>query len=221
MSKVIKFTFLALLGFSSLKAELQFEETRDIWDAPIGAREMITEFKFKNTGDKPVEIVSTNTKCDCTVAALEKKVFEPGESGSLTATFTFGDREGNHKKTILVYTNYTGSNPIELDMMANIQPLLSVTPRILFWKSGSTAEPKTVKLFAEQSDVLELVQFPKSADNFTISQIEQDGSEITLKITPTSTDAPVREDIKFSINRKAEDGGSEVVVTKDLFLMIR
>ena len=69
--------------------------------------------------------------------------------------------------------------------------------------------------------MLELVQSPQTADNFAISQIEQNGSEITLKITPTSTDAPVREDIKFSINRKTEDGGSEVVVTKDLFLMIR
>jgi hypothetical protein len=47
-------------------------------------------FPFTNTGEYPVTISSTRSSYGCVVAALEKKRYEPGESGKSWPVSTSG-----------------------------------------------------------------------------------------------------------------------------------
>lgn len=49
-------------------------------------------FPFTNAGEDAIEITSVKSDCSCTVAKLDKQVYQPGESGEIKATFTFGAR---------------------------------------------------------------------------------------------------------------------------------
>jgi hypothetical protein len=56
------------------------------------ARSKKFTFPFTKTGDYPVTLSSTKSSCGCVVVGVEKKTYEPGEGGKITATFKVGDR---------------------------------------------------------------------------------------------------------------------------------
>jgi hypothetical protein len=82
-----------------LHAQLEWQQVELNKLANATDRKTSNAFPFTNTGDYPVTIESTKPDCGCVVAALEKKRYEPGESGEIVARFNIGDRR---EKTILV-----------------------------------------------------------------------------------------------------------------------
>lgn len=64
------------------------------------------EFKCKNTGDKPLYIVSVHPSCGCTLADYTKEPVKPGEMGKVVAQFdTKKGHPGEIRKTISVRAN--------------------------------------------------------------------------------------------------------------------
>ncbi len=62
-------------------------------------------FAFTNNSDQTVTIKSVRSSCGCTVPELEKREFQPAESGEIKALFTFGTRTGAQRKSISVVTD--------------------------------------------------------------------------------------------------------------------
>jgi len=62
-------------------------------------------FEFKNTGADPLEIRYIKPACGCTVPEMDKTVYEPGESGTITVTFDPKGKRGSTQRGIRVYTN--------------------------------------------------------------------------------------------------------------------
>lgn len=73
---------------------LSFGETRQI------------KFHFKNTGNKPLFVISAVPGCGCTVADYPKEPIAPGKEGELVASFdTNKGHPGTFDKRITVTTN--------------------------------------------------------------------------------------------------------------------
>lgn len=98
---------LAFTGPSSVIAELVWEQRYLEFYPPVDQKTVSAEYRFTNAGNSPVIITDTQTSCGCTTVALEKKVFQPGESGVLTLLFDVGSRKGVQLKSVSVCTNDT------------------------------------------------------------------------------------------------------------------
>ena len=78
-------------------------------------------FKFKNTGNHPLFILSAQPGCGCTVTDFPKQAIAPGDEGTITAAFDSNKgHEGEFRKNINVSTNTKGSTSQVLYFMGTI-----------------------------------------------------------------------------------------------------
>lgn len=86
-------------------AKLKFEKNQhDFGNATDGDIVSYT-FKFENTGNKDLEIRDVRTSCGCTAAVPDKKIYKPGESGTLKVDLDTKNRPGRLSRTITVMSN--------------------------------------------------------------------------------------------------------------------
>lgn len=62
-------------------------------------------FRFKNTGDKPLVVSDVHASCGCTVPEKPEKPVMPGETGYILVKFNSQNRPGEAHKTITVGSN--------------------------------------------------------------------------------------------------------------------
>ena len=62
-------------------------------------------FRFKNTGNKPLVINSASASCGCTVPEKPEKPIMPGETGFLKVIFNSRGKSGHQEKAIIVSSN--------------------------------------------------------------------------------------------------------------------
>ncbi|HEX8296675.1 MAG TPA: DUF1573 domain-containing protein [Chthoniobacteraceae bacterium] len=141
---MLRLLFFLVCLTSSAFAQLKWEKPWQEFDRTPEDGHLATKFSFKNTGPNIVKIKGVKSSCGCTSAALEKKVYAPGESGEILAKFTFGSRRGTHRKQIVVTTDQGERQ--ELDFVVSIEQALTVTPALVFWKVGQPADAKLVQL---------------------------------------------------------------------------
>jgi hypothetical protein len=192
---------------ASAPAALTWENTEADLHPALTDKEAVAHFKYKNTGEKPVKIMSVHPSCGCTTAALTKDVVAPNESGEITATFHLGDRFAVQTKTITVATDDQVDAPTILRLKATIPRLLEITPMFVYWAPGQPLEPKTItaklgadfpvtKLTVTSTDpavATEVVPVPKEKSFRIVVTPKQSGRPINaaLKIEPDfPKDAP-------------------------------
>lgn len=101
----------AFVGFNSIAdnggAEITFESTKhDFGNIKAGGGEVTATYKFKNTGDKPLVIISvTNGGCGCTTPSYPKAPIAPGQTGQITIKFDPSGRRGELNREVKVKTN--------------------------------------------------------------------------------------------------------------------
>src|SRR5690606_23474941 len=127
-------TILAVFLTSSVLGALAWEKEKQQFETEFGQESVEAVYEFTNTGDQTVTITSAKASCGCTVPTLEKKVYEPGESGELTAIFTLGSRQGAQHKTITVETESGDeSQQYKLELEVDIPIPVTLSPRVRFW----------------------------------------------------------------------------------------
>lgn len=62
-------------------------------------------YRFKNTGDKPLIIADAAASCGCTVPEKPENPIQPGEIGFIKVKFNSDKRPGEAEKTITVKSN--------------------------------------------------------------------------------------------------------------------
>jgi Protein of unknown function (DUF1573) len=67
--------------------------------------EVTRSFSFKNTGPKPLVIMTAQATCGCTVPEKPEEPIRPGETGTIKVVFHSKDRVGHQEKTIRVTSN--------------------------------------------------------------------------------------------------------------------
>ena len=78
-------------------------------------------WRFKNVGNKPLVIQSVRPGCGCTVADKPEAPLAPGESGTIKGKFDSNSQsEGEHRKTISVDANTTGTPYHQLNFRVEV-----------------------------------------------------------------------------------------------------
>ncbi len=62
-------------------------------------------YRFKNTGTKPLIVTNVGASCGCTVPEKPEQPIQPGETGFIKVKFDSKNRVGNAHKTINVSSN--------------------------------------------------------------------------------------------------------------------
>ena len=178
---------LALLPLT-LHASLSWKKNVIEYQAKPEDEEVTAVFHFLNDGDKPVKILQTKSSCGCTVVALDKEEYHPGEFGTIKAKFTFGERTGAQEKVISVYTD-DPSRPIEyLKLLVDIPLVMRIEPQLLFWTRGEEPKAKTsiVTFLTEEPVSIVKLDYPKEL--FYVQQMEvEPGKTYTFTVVPIAT----------------------------------
>jgi hypothetical protein len=78
-------------------------------------------FRFKNTGTKPLVVTNVSASCGCTVPEKPEQPIRPGETGFIKAKFNSDRRPGEVMKTVTVVSNAQPAFP-ELVLRGKVTP---------------------------------------------------------------------------------------------------
>jgi Protein of unknown function (DUF1573) len=180
---------ILLILFSSLaiaRADLAWEKQLEEFHVAPEDKAVIAHFGFKNTGTEPLTIKRVTTSCGCTSAKLAKNTYAPGESGEIEVKFTFGLRRGPQRKIVSVTS--ADKQEWRLELRCWIHEPLTVSPALVYWKSGSEPEAKIVKLTAGPGQPINIKSVKSSSPRFKTSLAEvKPGQEYALTVTPADT----------------------------------
>lgn len=100
---------------------------------------------FTNTGGGTLVIRDVKSSCGCTVPALAKKEYAPGETGEISVRYDPSapgepDKGFLQKQTITVLTN-ASEVPQRLEVHAHVRPFVSIEPRFLDFATIAAREP--------------------------------------------------------------------------------
>jgi len=129
-------------GFIGQGALTWNTERIDLTTKP-GDKEAVGLFRFENNSQKTVTITSVQPSCGCTTAALEKRIYAPGEKGEIKAVFTLGDRVG-HKRMFVIGLAVFGMASLVAAYAPS--PLLLIGGRALLAVGAAMMMPATLSI---------------------------------------------------------------------------
>lgn len=192
-------------GEQSPASFLKWETTRIEETADIGDQFMAGVFRFENVGPDPVRITRIKSSCGCTTAELEKRLYLPGDTGEILATFEFEGRTGRQTKVIDVYVD-GDPDPIRLVLRTTIPRVLSIKPAIQTWALGSEPEAKYTELEVEVDAPVQIGAITSSNPGL-LAELEtiEAGKRYRLKLTPQNTEKKFQGIVSFETDYPAEN----------------
>lgn len=182
------FACAALWLASPARAGLTWPQKTLSLKADPSAEVVEARYPFTNGGKTPVDIQQVESSCGCTTVELEKRHYEPGESGDIIARFTVGTRVGLQTKTIAVKTNDL-PEPVTLTMTVDLPELVRIRPTFVYWMQGDALQPKTMTIeVAPDAPLAELtVQSSNPAMKPVLKEVAK-GLRYELTVSPGQTD---------------------------------
>jgi hypothetical protein len=176
---------------TSTGPRVTFEETtHDL--GTVDPQSLKAAFKFKNTGDKTLEISNIRPACHCTVAEVSiagqkvekgkdgKYRVEPGQEGAITAQVDAANLQGRIEKEINVASNDTKTPNVRLRIVAVVKADVMVLPLpVVFF---TALQPDTVT-----NQTLEIRS--TLADPLVVEKVETSASWLTASVGETSTNS--------------------------------
>lgn len=105
------------------KLELDFG---NVWDHEMPQ----TLIRFTNTGTQTLKILDIRSTCGCTVPDLEKKEYEPGETGEMKVIFNPAGRSGPQTKVVTVTTDSRRTPTVRINIKSYVESVLTIDPAI-------------------------------------------------------------------------------------------
>ncbi|GEO11316.1 DUF1573 domain-containing protein [Segetibacter aerophilus] len=104
------------------------DSLKDIGAIEAGKKTEI-KFRFKNTGTKPLFIISAEPGCGCTIADYPKEAITPNSEGVITASYNVNSgTTGDFRKNIHVTTNTNGTTSHYVYFYGSIKNAGDTTP---------------------------------------------------------------------------------------------
>jgi hypothetical protein len=147
------------------RAKLEFAETELLLRPRLGEAEARGEFRFKNTGAKPVSISRVESDCLCTVPARPAEAIAPGAEGVVPVVFKVGQRRGRQVSVLRVESEGGGAQTLRL--VVEVPARVVFAPRVLHFR-GAEKEPKTATLTYAAEAKAELVDVVVSSPAFIV-----------------------------------------------------
>ncbi len=190
-------------SFGQLYANLIFEASKIDDKIVNGTASYTFEFKFKNSGKTPIEITDIKTTCGCTVASLDKTVYQPEDTGKVSGVFNIEGRTGLQGKDIILTTDNLAQSTIKLSLEIEIVNIMSIKPSLLFWRKGEDVSMKEISALPYVTDGVKITSILCDLETFKIESV-QEAKGYKIKVTPISTENESRAIIK--INAESADG---------------
>lgn len=86
----------------------------------VEGQQVQLNWRFKNTGDKPLIVEDVHGTCGCTVGEKPTKPIAPGETGEIKATFNSDGQSATFEKKVSVTANTKPSQSHELIFSGHI-----------------------------------------------------------------------------------------------------
>ena len=135
-----------------------------------------TDFNFTNRGSNSVTISDVKTSCGCTVADLDRKTLQPGESGRIRVKFQVAQNSDPVRHLVSLSTDAPSQSSIQLSVRADPD-----------WPLGAQPEAvHVVPILHHRGVERELELYTASGDSFEIKGIEV--SEPWINVRPLSND---------------------------------
>jgi hypothetical protein len=99
------------------------EETHDYGEVPEGPFAEC-DFKFTNTGDKPIIITEAHGSCGCTVPEWPHDPILPGKKGMIHVKYNTTGRQGPISKDVIITSNAQQS-PMTLHITGTVKPAVA------------------------------------------------------------------------------------------------
>lgn len=150
---------------------------------------VVARFTFFNARSYPVTVLTTKISCgSCTLAKLDKKAYQPGERGELTATFNFGQRIGLQTKNIVVQTDDRSEPNTLLSFKVHVPEMVRISPVFVYWLAGAAKVAKTIAIKVVNDQPINIL-FVKSTNDRLTAKLKtvKAGSEYTGTVVPTDT----------------------------------
>lgn len=194
--------FFAFILSPVLYADLKFETSVIEDSLEIGAQTFSFTFKFKNDGNNPVKIISTETTCGCTVVKNYKETYDPNESGEIKGTFHVGDRRGLQETSIILKTDSSTQNRIDLLLKVKIENPIELTSKLLYWRENEELKSKSILITSKQGFPIKFESAESESKNLEITGTQTNPEKIEVKVKPKSFIKGEMKQIKIVITKK-------------------
>ena len=182
---------------------VEFEKLTHQFGVINDEREVSYEFKFRNTGDSNLEIFELKGSCGCTVPALDKKVYAPGESGQIKVIYNPNNRRGKQHTTVTVTTNDPVRAQLTLGLESEVKPTIMTEPQVASIGQVERGKEATtiITITSRRKDILPVQVTPGDAKvNATLKQYEEvevDGEKlyrvpIEITLSPNAMVGPIQ-----------------------------
>ncbi len=124
--------------------KLTFDEMSHDFGVITDDNSVTTKFKFSNVGKSNLVIGNVQGSCGCTVPALEKKEYAPGEGGEISVTYNPHNRRGKQQTNVTVNSNDPAAPSMVLQLHSEIKPMMFFEPQLVNFQQVPKANPTSV-----------------------------------------------------------------------------
>jgi len=146
-------------------------------------RKVSHEFQFTNEGDADLVIESVRTSCGCTTASLDKKIYQPGESGSIPVIFDSAEFTGTFAKAVRLTTNEGLKLERELIIRGEIVEDIAVSPAVLREDARRGSDHSWEVAVSTRLDRLEIEDLRANSPYFSVDWRRVDARNGIVKVT--------------------------------------
>lgn len=156
---------------------------------------VLITFPFTNKTSKSISMDGIAAPCSCIEAKFkdDKKVYQPGESGEVTAVFKAGNFFGTVSKQLVVWQkgdDKTRPSAV-LTALIHIPELAAIEPKTLNWSTNETVSSKTCRITINQPEEIHVTEVVTTNNHFaTQLKTITSGREYEIVVTPKDTAAP-------------------------------
>jgi hypothetical protein len=101
------------------RTSIRFDSLEHNFGTINEGEKVVYSFKFKNSGENPLQIFMVRASCGCTVTDYPKGLIKPGEGNSIEVRFNTEGKKGFQSKTVSVIAN-TDPAETQLFFKANV-----------------------------------------------------------------------------------------------------
>lgn len=145
---------------------------------------------ISNVGEGVLNIVRIVSNCGCVVGKAAKNSIIPGESSDLTVSFDTGDRTGDYRGQLVIFTDSQKTPSIALEVTASISPLVEIIPKVLVFDQAQVGKNQKKMIILKSKSPL-VAQVILAEDRNGLDDVGIDVSSRELKIVPEGTTVDV------------------------------
>jgi hypothetical protein len=177
---------LSLAGVEASGTALKWETQELKQKATPQDDRVVGTFRFINSGNSPVKIISVAPSCNCTTAELKQQVYAPGEPGELIVFFNVGNLSGTQRSTVRVQTDESKDAVHTLEMQVEIPQPVKIQPPQVWWYAGEAITPKSVTIEFQHHQPVKILKVSPAEGKFaTELRTLEAGKKYELIIRPT------------------------------------